>query len=340
MAYGRDAQAEEILKEAMSKDPNRHEIQLKLLEIYAGRKNVSAFETLAGELYAATSGQGPVWEKAAEFGRGLDANNPLYAAPEGKGEGSGVGIAAASGAAIAAASVAASVAPDLDFSLDLDTQGGAAKANAANDAGTSLDATTDAETSMGDTLDFDMDTIAGKSDDMQAADTLDFNLDTIIPQAVEKQTPTKDETKLDLGGDTLAFDLPDMELDAGATPAKAEDDALALDFDFNLEPEAAPTKSEPVASEAPMMPDLDLSGINLDFGDSAAAAQGGTDLSEATTLAGDSTVWEEASTKLDLARAYLEMGDKEGAREILQEVVAEGGPDQQDDAKKLLATLS
>lgn len=334
MAYGRDAQAEEILKEAMSKDPNRHEIQLKLLEIYAGRKNVSAFETLAGELYAATSGQGPVWEKAAEFGRGLDANNPLYAAPEGKGEGSGLGVAAASGAALAAA-------PDLDFSLDLDTQGGSGKANAANDAGTSsLDDTSDSATSMGDTLDFDIDTLAGKPDDMQAADTLDFNLDTIIPQAVEKQTPTKGETKLNLGGDTLAFDLPDMELDSGATPAKAEDDALALDFDFNLEPETAPTKSEPMASEAPMMPDLDLSGINLDFGDSAAAEHGGTDLSEATTLAGDSTVWEEASTKLDLARAYLEMGDKEGAREILQEVVAEGGPDQQDDAKKLLATLS
>jgi len=66
----------------------------------------------------------------------------------------------------------------------------------------------------------------------------------------------------------------------------------------------------------------------------------GHSLEDATTLVGDSTVWEEASTKLDLARAYLEMGDKEGAREILQEVVAEGGPDQQSEANKLLATLS
>ena len=35
-------------------------------------------------------------------------------------------------------------------------------------------------------------------------------------------------------------------------------------------------------------------------------------------------LWEEANTKLDLAKAYEEMGDLEGARELLQEVVGEG----------------
>ncbi|MEK6663497.1 MAG: FimV/HubP family polar landmark protein [Pseudomonadota bacterium] len=344
MAYGRDAQAEEILKEAMSKDPNRHEIQLKLLEIYAGRKNNAAFETLAGELYAATSGQGPVWEKAAEFGRGLDAANPLYAAPEGKGE--GVGMAAAAGAAVAAAAVA----PDLDFSLDLDTQGGVTGAMAANEAAESLpEAAAEAEESMSDTLDFNLDTVAGLAAEPPASDetlgmaALDFNLDTIIPQAVEKQAEAP-AASVDLGGDTLTFDLPEMELEVSpevskSVASKPEEDTLALDFDFNLEPEAEPA-TKVAAEETPMMPDLDLSGISLDLGETTASSFGGSSLEDATTLAGDSTVWEEASTKLDLARAYLEMGDKEGAREILQEVVSEGGPDQQEDAKKLLATLS
>jgi len=347
MAYGRDAQAEEILKEAMSKDPNRHEIQLKLLEIYAGRKNNAAFETLAGELYAATSGQGPVWEKAAEFGRGLDAANPLYAAPEGKGE--GVGMVAAAGAA----ATAAAVAPDLDFSLDLDTQGGITGAMAANEAAESLpEAAAEAEETMSDTLDFNLDTVAGLgaetpgSDETLGMAALDFNLDTIIPQAVEKQAEAP-AASVDLGGDTLTFDLPEMELEVSpevskSEASKPEEDTLALDFDFNLEPEAEPATSV-VAEEAPMMPDLDLSGISLDLGETTASSSanfGGSSLEDATTLAGDSTVWEEASTKLDLARAYLEMGDKEGAREILQEVVSEGGPDQQEDAKKLLATLS
>ena len=48
---------------------------------------------------------------------------------------------------------------------------------------------------------------------------------------------------------------------------------------------------------------------------------------------------DEVTTKLDLARAYLEMGDKEGAREILQEVIAEGNSNQQASARSMLGTL-
>ena len=342
MAYGRDAQAEEILKEAMSKDPNRHEIQLKLLEIYAGRKNTAAFETLAAELYAATSGQGSVWEKAAEFGRSIDPANPLYAVPDGSA--ATMPVAAAAGVASVAA---ASLAKDLDFSLDLDTQGGASQANPTAPAFAPV-----AEEGMPKTLDFDIDTVMGsappaaKLEDSASMTAFDFNLDNIIPQAIEKHGDAPPPAPLlDLDEDTLSFDLPEeRQAPAIVTAPAKEGDAFALDFDFNLDHEpSAPAREAGVADE-PMMPELDLSGIDLNLEGSPSAAPvadfGGTSLEDATTLAGDSTVWEEASTKLDLARAYLEMGDKEGAREILQEVVSDGGPDQQTDAKKLLATLS
>lgn len=78
MAYGRDTQAEEILLEALQKDPQRTAIHAKLLEIYANRKSVKQFETLASELYAQTAGVGPEWEKVAELGASLDPENPLY----------------------------------------------------------------------------------------------------------------------------------------------------------------------------------------------------------------------------------------------------------------------
>ncbi|PZU52330.1 MAG: pilus assembly protein, partial [Thauera sp.] len=78
MAYGRDAQAEEILLEALKSEPSRHAIHLKLLEIYAQRKSVKQFETLATELYAQTGGKGADWEKAAQMGRAVDPTNPLY----------------------------------------------------------------------------------------------------------------------------------------------------------------------------------------------------------------------------------------------------------------------
>ncbi|MGH8801529.1 MAG: type IV pilus assembly protein FimV, partial [Casimicrobiaceae bacterium] len=78
LAYGRDAQAEEILKDALKKDPQRQEIYLKLLEIHSQHNKPSAFETVASELFAVSHGQGDVWHKAVMLGRQLDPGNPMF----------------------------------------------------------------------------------------------------------------------------------------------------------------------------------------------------------------------------------------------------------------------
>jgi len=78
MAYGRDAQAEEILKDAISKEPKRYELHLKLLEMYAARKDASAFEAIAGELYTTLGSDDPTWAKVAELGVTVEPDNPLY----------------------------------------------------------------------------------------------------------------------------------------------------------------------------------------------------------------------------------------------------------------------
>jgi pilus assembly protein FimV len=78
IAYGRDAQAEEILKEALRAHPDRHPVRLKLLEIYAARKDQRAFETQASELYSMTRGDGDEWAQAAALGLSIDPLNPLY----------------------------------------------------------------------------------------------------------------------------------------------------------------------------------------------------------------------------------------------------------------------
>jgi pilus assembly protein FimV len=86
IAYGRDAQAEEILKEALRTHPERYPVRLKLLEIYAARKDQRAFETQAAELYSMSRGQGDEWAQAAALGLTIDPLNPLYqhtAAPSG-----------------------------------------------------------------------------------------------------------------------------------------------------------------------------------------------------------------------------------------------------------------
>ena len=100
IAYGRDAQAEEILKEALRTQPDRHAVRTKLLEIYATRKDTRSFDMMASELYSMTKGEGADWEHAASMGAALDPNNPLYA-------GAKSSAVAASAAAFGASSVAA-----------------------------------------------------------------------------------------------------------------------------------------------------------------------------------------------------------------------------------------
>lgn len=78
LAYGRDLQAEEILKEALRTNPTRIAIHAKLMEIYAKRRDLKAFETMASEAFSLTYGNGPEWAYICEMGRGLDPNNPMY----------------------------------------------------------------------------------------------------------------------------------------------------------------------------------------------------------------------------------------------------------------------
>jgi pilus assembly protein FimV len=78
LAYGRDMQAEEILKEALSTHPGRVGVHRKLAEIYAKRRDPRALEAVAVEAHEITHGSGPDWEAIAALGSELDPANQLY----------------------------------------------------------------------------------------------------------------------------------------------------------------------------------------------------------------------------------------------------------------------
>ncbi len=78
LAYGRDLQAEEILKEALRAHPDRVAIHLKLLEIYAKRRDVRNFEAIATEVHRLTEGEGADWSRVCELGLGIDPDNAFY----------------------------------------------------------------------------------------------------------------------------------------------------------------------------------------------------------------------------------------------------------------------
>lgn len=276
MAYGRDAQAEEILKEAISKNPDRPEVRVKLLEVYAARRNTTAFESVAGELYASLGNkQSPLWDKACEMGRSIDPTNPLYG-----------GVQSVSPVAVAVETVAAT---------DVIAGGAVAVEPEPFVAEAPVE-------SMPDVLEeSDLD-LEIKSDPVTASAPLEFES---AGHALDFDTLPAAPVYQEADSQGLDFDLPDLDL-----PVAAADD-LKLDLDLGLDEDNGPVSK------------FDFSGLDLDLGDA-----GGNELE-----------LDEVGTKLDLARAYVEMGDKEGAREILTEVLAEGSDKQKADAKGLMSSL-
>lgn len=296
MAYGRDAQAEEILKEALQKDPSRVAVLAKLLEIYANRRDPQAFEQIAVKLKGVTHGSGPEWDKATALGRSIDPGNGLY--------GGAPAMAAAAPAAVVAA---AAPAPSVDFDIGGGSSGASAEPSLDLDlGGASAPSEEKTDFSPAGTL------ILDAQESKAASSGLDFDLGG----GGEKPAD---------GSSGLNFELPATS--AAEEPAPAAGGG-GLDFDLNL---GADTK----VGEAPApaaAPALDLSEISLDLGTPGEAPAGGG----ATN--GDPK-WQEVATKLDLAKAYEEMGDKDGARELLNEVMREGDSAQQGQAQQLLAKL-
>jgi len=282
LAYGRDETAEEILKEAMVKNPDRQELKLKLLEIYHQRNDVAAFETLAEELYAALGGRGgKIWEKVEEMGRKLNPENPMF-----RGGAPAKGPASASQAAAPAGKKSA---PPI-----------------AMGAGTPHDreppATSPKTETAGD-FDFDMGSPVG-----------DFAAVIPPPSDAKAGAETSFES-LDIG--TAADNA--INFDIGGK------DEVAPGFDVGAPSVAAPggneIKWEPAATPA-AAPDVALD-VTPPGGEGQASAQ-----------------WDETATKLDLAKAYIDMGDAEGARSILQEVMTEGNEAQKKQAQELSTQIA
>ena len=327
MAYGREQQAEQILREALSRQPDRQPVRLKLMELYAGRKDVVAFGELAGELYAASFGSHPDWPQVAALGRSIDPDNPVYADDEAGAPVSGASVsggsvfrAPASGAprdaafgALAApwAAAAPALSPAADLGGPAQAPGAVPAASGPQHAALGADASAADEEITPLAFELDLDAALGRHADAPPA----------APGRPEPADRPDSDLLQAIGG---RFDLPSLDLDDRPADAPASLPA------FGSAREAA--NLAPAAQVMPLR-SVDLSGISLELEPLAQAASA----PPAAADADGSARWQEMSTKLDLAAAYEEIGDREGARELLDEVLREGDAAQQQRARSMLA---
>ena len=337
MAYGRYEAAEERLLEAIAQDPNRGELRVKLLELYNTTKNKTAFESTAEDYYAALSGNvagNPLWQKVLTMGRELVPNNPLFTG----------GVASGMPKTTPAAE-----APSLNDNqdvMDIGLDTGVFNTSDFNTEAFSEPAQ-EAEPTADSGLDFNLDMgETGASGSKQAAEEsgLDFSLDAAPGDTAASDTSAGLDFNLDSGDETGGVDL-DFNLDEGdelTAETQAPETHDDLDFNLNLEGDEEPTATDIHLgmNDETAMPDL-----NFDIAQEEPAMEsaGGMDMnldaSDASISLDTSGGGDEVGTKLDLARAYIDMGDPDGARSILDEVMEEGNDGQKQEAQQLIAQI-
>ena len=308
LAYGRDLQAEEILKEAMRTTPERMAIRTKLLEVYAKRRDVKGFEQLALQLHSLTGGAGEDWQKARDMGLQIDPENPLYG-------GSGAPPALDTGPVYDEAQAMSTLPQPMGNSRD--------------DLAT--------EPPLSSSFDLDLDLDLGM-EEAAAQSTMPIDTDATVmsqrpavPPAPVPPPPAAAAPYVPPVEDMLKFTEPSgfgalppatpVVMPAAAAPVDPTPfSASAFSLDLDLPP---PNALSPGPS---MLPPVE------GYGDVPSSV----DLDPDSQLdAGDPLV-----RKLELADEFRQIGDVEGARDLLQEVVDRAEGSLKTKAEAMLASLS
>ena len=367
ISYGLHQQAQDLLTDAIAKEPDNNEYKEKLAEVYYSQKDQQGFEQYAEKIKNEVGESSSQWQNIMAMGKELAPSSALFA-----------GAAAVGATAFAAADKPD--AADVDIGLQTVIDNPLSDANledtivdndsSAEDKDNGLDFNIDDpviedefeddpvaskimeanETS--DILNFEVDDL---SDDMLDDNDADAEVDAIATGLHE--TASMDDLTQELeqiGMQTTMNDLKPLDLDEGELDedeldiSDVPDDTVAMQADdlkidtglLQADPEATAAYTPSSLSDAVDGDDteqFDASNIDTEFLDPAeqTVAQTHTDLEEL----GPPSLIEEVGTKLDLAKAFVDMGDSDAAKETLLEVINEGDESQIKAAKDLMDKL-
>ncbi|KAB0498208.1 FimV/HubP family polar landmark protein [Pseudomonas lini] len=357
IAGGRLNQAAALLEDAIKQEPQRSDLRLKLMEVYGQQGDRDAFVAQERQLVANGDNFARVEELKSRF--------PAMA------------VVAASG--LAAAAIAAELdaqyvkdllldepqAPEpalsdfdsaFDLSLDdLDVATPISPAVAAVPEPAPEPEPTPAPEALAELDEFPLDDDLSFESVLQQQteikenldDLSDFDLDMDLGGNASPATLAEDDFLLSLDEDLK--DLPAAEAPPVTEPT-LDDLELPADFDLSLADEmdaAAPDQPDAFESDQPDAFESELNDVNAELDRlSQSLGEPSFTAEDALASAADEPDFDflsgtdEVATKLDLAQAYIDMGDNDGARDILNEVVTEGDPGQKSEAKEMLSRLA
>ncbi len=350
IVYGLHDQAESELKQAIEKDPTNMAFRAKLLENYKAAGDVEAFEEEAKAFLSIDSADKETYlDDIKSWGSSLNPSNNLFSE-------SSMAAAAVAGAGVAMVAGTASASDEFEalaedaLESDLDILGGletdeledinlddilsddddglidnsddiALGIDDGATGGNFEEITGDLEAEIGS-----VDDLLDAGDEIDLSEGLDLDFDAGLDDSIDS-FETIGEINLDDISENGDMDLTNLSLDIDG-----DDFDKIMPEDNAYKSSAKDEVAEEVASDITDLDlDLDLDGednLLADFDDNLSFLD----------LDDDAEVIEETQveTKLDLAKAYIDMGDIEGARSTLEEVMADGSDDQKREAEELL----
>jgi pilus assembly protein FimV len=370
LAYGLHQQCEDLLKSAIDENPDRNDYRAKLLENYFAAKEKEKFEGLAQELHDKLGGESsPYWDRAVVMGKELAPENVLFSGADAGGLSLDDIVQDKPEAAefdLTSEDLGESEdIPDLEIgNIDLDMD---------MPEETAAEVETDEASSSDGTLEFDIgdvdlgDLDLGSEDTTEDEDTatlainegdLDLGEDTDLDDAInvgdeaievelgeideELETEVLDSAEEDLNAsleldESVPAEMLDTTVDADTSDKTATLDIGDMDLDIELGEASAESIADELGldealdfseEETETVPTLDEGAINLD---DELGLDEGLELPDSE---------DEVGTKLDLAKAYIDMGDTDGARNTLEEVMNEGSDAQKQEAQDLMNQIS
>lgn len=365
LAYGRYQQAEELIRAALEQEPGKDAFKLKLLEIFYAGENKQGFADYAQEL--ADDGKQndrAFWNKVGEMAKEIVPDLPIFG-------GSGEGAPQKKPAEDLFDTKFMEPEPEASFEeLDFPP----IERESGNEDLTAL-----MEAAVPDEAGSEFPEVKLDYPATEPADdnSLDFDTSTFEAGVVEKQaeTPASDEIEtIDFDLSSFSFDDEPEKSDK----AESSTDSLeSFDFNFDVEKPETDTKDEsqiesvaelileePLVLDEPLgskeeffssyanvkAPESEVSGthegakeetvgefeFNFDFDTPIISNKDGEEFGLGVS---DLTDMDEYETKIDLAKAYVDMGDAEAAASIAEEVLRNGSKEQQAAALAILEGL-